>query len=122
MRTQPQKSHEYSKEEKPPGIPLTGSDLFITLRMFINAFGEKPLLAHPDLRLYSFYYVPELRFWEWAIALQIVVDVAADCESDDERVLRLKQHLRELLGPCKHETLVYIRNIPFVIERPPMPF
>jgi hypothetical protein len=111
-----------AEQETFPGIALTGSDLLITFRMFINAFGVKPLRDHSDLSRHQFYDLYDLRFWELAIALQIAVDVTSSCESEDERVLLLKKHFRDLLGPCEHETLVRIQNVPDVIERPPVPF
>jgi hypothetical protein len=109
-------------EETSDGIPLTRAELVSALRMFINTFGVQPLHEHPDLRCHGFHYLPNLLWWEMAIALQIAVDTTAACGEEDKRVVRLKKHFRELLGPCKHETLVRIQNYPFVVERPSAPF
>ena len=107
-------------ESAPPGIPLSQTALNSILRMFVSTFGAQALRDHSDLKHY--HYFENLIWYEAAIALQIAVDTTAACNVDDERVMRLKQRFRELLGPCEHETLVRIQNVPFVLERPPVPF
>jgi hypothetical protein len=113
---------EIAKNEPWPGIHLTKADLMTVLRMFINTFGTKPLRDRPDLNRHHFYYVGDLVPWEMAIALQIAVDTTAACDVDDERVVRLKQHFRKLLGTCKNETTVVYQSRVYVIERPAAPF
>lgn len=115
------KFQEPVKEETWPGIPLTRADLNSVLRMFVNTFGMQPLRDHPDLKRH--YHFEDLVWWETAIALQIAVDTTAECDTEDERVAGLKQRFRELLGPCKNETLVRIYTYYcFIVERPPAPF
>lgn len=107
------------KHKPVSGIHLTKTDLIILFRMFIHTFGTKPLRDHPDLNRHYFHYVGDLAPWEMAIALQIAVDTTSACDVDDERVLRLKRHFRELLGTCKDETTVIYQHRVYVIERPP---
>lgn len=115
------KKHTKVSEEMWPGIRVPAGDLMIVLRMFIHAFGLRPFHDHPDLSSNTFCHVLDLAPWQSAIALQIVVDTTAACREQDERVMILKRQLRDLLGSCEHQTLVRIRNIPFVIEPPEYP-
>jgi len=114
----PLTKRQAAKYEPAPGLHITKTDVIIALRMFVHAFGPKPLQAHPDLKSHHFYYMHGLEPWEMGLALQIAVDTTAACDVDDERVTRMKKHFRDLLGTCEHETLVTFCQHSFVIERP----
>jgi hypothetical protein len=117
-------AYENGTPEIVPGIVLTEANMDKILKTFVKTFGEQPLRDHPDLKPHHFYCdsIPYLMHWEMTTALQIAVDTTAACADENEEVMSLKQLFRDLIGPCKNETLVRIQHRAFVIERPPAPF